>query len=182
MTQVLVFLISLSLTITFTAAGFSQTITGTLVGTVKDPTGAVLPGVSVKLTRVDTAQVREMVTDERGDFRFVQLGVGVYQLDTELTGFKTDVRSGITIRTDTTSRVDVTLEVGDISEKITVTEDAPLLDSETSSVGHIINSRTVSELPLNTRRFEQLVFLSPGAALPRPGQALDSGEGYSSEA
>ena len=172
MTQVLVFLISLSLTITFTAAGFSQTITGTLVGTVKDPTGAVLPGVSVKLTRVDTAQVREMVTDERGDFRFVQLGVGVYQLDTELTGFKTDVRSGITIRTDTTSRVDVTLEVGDISEKITVTEDAPLLDSETSSVGHIINSRTVSELPLNTRRFEQLVFLSPGAALPRPGSGI----------
>src|SRR5262245_48353669 len=98
MTQVLVFLISLFLTITFTAVGFSQTITGTLVGTVKDPTGAVLPGVSVKLTRVDTAQVREMVTDERGDFRFVQLGVGVYQLDTELTGFKTDVRSGITIR------------------------------------------------------------------------------------
>ena len=66
----------------------AQSFTGTLVGTVKDPTGAVLPGVSMKLARVDTGQVRNMITDERGDFTFVQLPVGTYQLEAELPGFK----------------------------------------------------------------------------------------------
>lgn len=150
----------------------AQTITGTLVGTVKDSTGAVLPGVNIKLTRVDTGQVRTMLTDERGDYRFGQLGAGNYQIEAELPGFKTEVRSGITVRTDTTARVDLSLQVGNIAERILVTEDAPLLESETSAVGHIINNRTVSELPLNARKFEQLVFLSPGAALPRPGSSI----------
>ncbi len=166
------YLLRLILISALAGIGYAQAINGTLVGTVKDPTGAVLPGVGIKLTRVDTGQSREMITDERGDFRFVQLPAATYRLATELTGFKSDVRSGITVKTDTTSRVDVTLEIGDMSEKIMVTEDAPLLESETSSVGHIINSRTVSELPLNSRRFEQLVFLSPGAALPRPGSSI----------
>jgi len=151
---------------------FGQSFTGTLVGTVKDPTGAVLPGVSLKLTRVDTGQVREMLTNERGDFTFVQLPVGTYQLEAEFQGFKSEVRSGLTVRTDVTSRVDIAMQVGAVSERVMVTEDAPLLESETSAVGNVINNRTVVELPLNGRKFETLVFLSPGATLPRPGSSI----------
>jgi hypothetical protein len=150
----------------------AQSFTGTIVGTIKDPTGAVLPGVGVKLTRTDTGQARNVATDERGDYTFVQLPVGPYRIEAELPGFKTEVRDGITVRTDVTSRVDMTMQVGEVSDKILVTEDAPLLESETSAVGNVINNRTVVDLPLNGRQFQTLVFLAPGATFARPGSSL----------
>ncbi len=163
---------TIAILLTAAAAAMGQSFTGTLVGTVKDPTGAVLPGVGLKLTRVDTGQTRETATNERGDFTFVQLPVGTYQLEAELPGFKSEQRTGLTVRTDITARVDITMVVGAVSEKIVVSADAPLLESETSAVGNVINNKTVVELPLNGRKFETLVFLSPGATLPRPGSSI----------
>ncbi len=163
---------TIAILLTAAAAAMGQSFTGTLVGTVKDPTGAVLPGVGLKLTRVDTGQTRETATNERGDFTFVQLPVGTYQLEAELPGFKSEQRTGLTVRTDITARVDITMVVGAVSEKIVVSADAPLLESETSAVGNVINNKTVVELPLNGRKFATLVFLSPGATLPRPGTSI----------
>lgn len=150
----------------------AQSVTGSVVGTVTDPSGAVLPGVAIKLSRVETGFQREALTNERGDYQFVLIPVGVYAIQAELPGFKTDVRQGITIQTDIRSRVDFRMQVGELAEKITVTEDAPLLRSETSEVGTVINNRTVQELPLNGRQFQSLAFASPGVTLPSPGSTI----------
>jgi len=154
--------------------GNAQTATGSLVGTATDSSGAVLPGVSVKLSRAETGFQRELLTNERGDYQFLLVPVGVYTLETEFPGFKSESRQGVTIQTDIRSRVDFKLQLGKVSEKISVTEDAPLLRSETSEVGTVMNNRTVQELPLNGRQFQSLAFASPGVTFAAPGSTIQS--------
>lgn len=156
------------------AAGhaFAQSSTGTISGTVQDQTGAVLPGVNIKVTNTGTNLTREVLTNERGEFLAPLIPVGTYSVTAEFPGFKTEVRTGLTVQIDQRATVIVRMEIGEVSEKIMVTEDAPLVQSETSSVGNVIDNKKIAELPLNGRAFQNLTLLAPGAMEPAEGSGL----------
>ena len=151
---------------------WSHAQTGTITGTVRDPAGAVLPGVTITVTNTGTNAVRTFVTDERGDYNVVLLLVGIYRIQAELAGFKTVVAENIQLSVNDRLRIDLSLAIGEIAEKLIVTEAAPLVQSESSSVGNLIDNQKVVELPLNGRQFESLSQLVPGSVSAAPGSAL----------
>ena len=170
---------SLFVLLALTSIAAGQSFRGTIVGTVKDPTGAVLPGVEVTITNTGTSAARSVVSNETGDYAVPLLPPGNYSVTVSLPGFKTDVRSGITLQVDQVARVDVTLQVGEVSEKVEVSGNAPLLNTESSTVGTVIENAKVTELPLNGRQFFQLNLLVPGATTPVQGsQASTQGGSF----
>src|SRR6185295_7035075 len=106
---------------------FAQSERGTITGTVSDPTNAVIPGASIVATNTETAARYETISTETGNYTLVQVPSGVYQLSVELPGFKKYIRQGMTIQAAQIVRIDVSLEVGNNTEEVTVEADAPLL-------------------------------------------------------
>lgn len=137
--------------------------TGSIIGTIKDQSGAILPGVSVRARNVATGFTRETVTDADGNYVIALLPVGTYEVTAELAGFKKAVTPNVILEVDARTRVDLILQVGEITEVVEVTEAPPLVQAETSEVGSVIEERRVTELPLNARNFLQLALLAPGA-------------------
>jgi outer membrane receptor protein involved in Fe transport len=158
---------------------FSQLSSGTILGTVADQTGAVIPGVSVRLSNPATNFSRETLTNESGNFRVDQLPIGTYNVEVELAGFKKELRNNIKVDIDQRVRLDFVLEPGQVSEVLEVTMAAPLVQSEDSSVGQVIEERKIVTLPLNGRDFSQLAYIVPGAFAPRPGSSLGNRGGFS---
>ena len=144
---------------------------GALVGRVVDQAGAALPGATVTATATKTNFSRTFVTAEDGGYVFQGLAPGTYQLHIELNGFRNLTRQGIGIATGETVRLDVQLELGGVTESVTVTADAPMLRSGSSGLGQVIDNRKVVDLPLNGRSFITYAGLSPNVALP-PGSSL----------
>src|SRR5690349_7918529 len=105
-------------------ADFGQTTTATIHGSVKDQSGAVLPGVSIVIKNTDTGATRETVTDDAGRYQAPQLALGNYQAEASLAGFRTEVRSGVKLTVGREALVDFTLSLGEISERVQVTGDA----------------------------------------------------------
>jgi len=149
----------------------SQAARGAIGGEVRDPSGAVIPNVQIKLVEIRTNQEYEAKTDKSGFYTIVNLLPGSYRLMVEAEGFKRFTQEGIQLTTGEKMRVDANLTVGSPSEIITVTSDAPLLRSETGSLGQLVDNRKITDLPLNGRSFISLVGLSSGVALP-PGTAF----------
>ena len=143
-------------------AGSALAQTGAVTGTVKDQSSAVLPGVSISVTNTGTNAERTTLTDERGDYTVRLLPVGTYKIQAELTGFRTGIAENIKVNVNDNLRIDFALRVGNVSEQLLVTEAAPLVQSETSSVGKVIDSQKIAELPLNGRHFESLINMVPG--------------------
>src|SRR5215471_4706876 len=129
-------------------SAFAQSDRGTITGTVSDPTGAVIPGVGILATNVETAARYETATTETGNYTLPQLPSGTYQLSAELPGFKKYVRQGITVLVAQTLRLDVTLEVGSNNESVTVTENAPLLRTDSSELAHNVNAEFLNNVPI----------------------------------
>src|SRR5436190_4748668 len=129
-------------------AAFAQSDRGTMTGTVLDTTGAVIPGVSIVATNVETGARYETVSTETGNYTLSQMPAGLYQLSAELPGFKRYVRQGITVLVAQTLRLDVSLEVGSNTDSVTVTEAAPLLKTESSEVSHNVTSEFMNNLPV----------------------------------
>jgi hypothetical protein len=145
--------------------GFSQGITGDILGTVQDSTGAVVPAAKVTLTAVDTGVKFEATSDEGGNYLFAELKPGHYSLQASKEGFQTATISGIDLLVGQRPRVDITLQVGAVTQSIVVSAGGvQLLDTQTSAVGQVIQEKPVQELPLNGRNFIQLAVLSPGVA------------------
>jgi hypothetical protein len=142
-----------------------------LTGDVSDGAGALVPGATVTVTATGTNATRVAVTDADGRYTVQGLPPGSYQLKVELSGFRTLVRDGVGLATGETVRLDVELAVGALSEAITVTADAPLLRSESSGLGHVIDNRKIVDLPLNGRSVIALASLAPGVAVPPPPAA-----------
>ena len=163
---VLVTLVCLSLAANAEAQGAGIT------GTVTDATGAVLPGVSVTAENTDTNLGRTTITNESGNYNFPTLTIGNYQLTAELPGFSVALRSEITLQTGDTLRVNLVLEIGQITDTITVTEAAPAIQSESAELGTVIDNKTVLEVPLNGREFYALLKLVPGTVAPAPNSRL----------
>ncbi|PYS31445.1 MAG: hypothetical protein DMG11_01330 [Acidobacteria bacterium] len=143
---------------------FAQTSTATILGVVKDTSGALIPGVSITVKHVDTGLTRNAITNERGGYSVPLLPVGAYEITTTMPGFKQAVRSGINLVVGQEAVVDLTLEVGAAAEQVTVTEEAPLVNTTTSSTSGVITEQQVKELPLNGRSFDQLITLNAGVS------------------
>lgn len=161
----------LLLTLGVTSLAAAQIGAGGVTGVVSDSAGGVVPGATVTITAVDTNRVRLTMTGPDGRYAMPGLGAGAYRIHVELSGFKPVTREGIGIATGDTARVDFSLAVGSVSEAVTVHAGAPLLRSETSSLGQLVDNQKIVELPLNGRSFIGLAALAPGVALP-PGSSL----------
>jgi hypothetical protein len=142
---------------------FGQNTTGTIVGRITDPTGAVVGGVKVTVQNIGTSTRREILTDASGDYTATLLLPGEYSVSAEHSGFKTELRNGITLQVDQTVRLDMALSVGSTDEKVEVNATALALDTDSASVGQVIDRTQVTELPLNGRSFVNLLFLEVGA-------------------
>lgn len=142
---------------------FAQAITGTIVGTVRDATGAVVVGAKITVTNEATGVSTERLTDELGNYVAPYLPPGTYRVTAEFTGFRKAETAEVPVRVYQTTRVDFTLTPGPVTESVTVEATAPLVRSTTSEIGHVIESRQIQTLPLNGRLFQQLILLTPGA-------------------
>jgi outer membrane receptor protein involved in Fe transport len=149
---------------------------GAMSGIVTDSTGAVIPGVTIEVTNAANGQVRTAVTDVDGYYTVLQLPPGPYSIKGTLSGFKTAVREGITVTVETTARVDLQMSVGAVEEAVTVTADAPLVETRTATLGTVIDEKKIAELPLNGRNFTQLGTLMPGVVAPPSALGGASGD------
>ncbi len=153
-----------------------QVTTGTILGTVTDNSGAVLPDAEVVITEINKGTSQKYKADEKGDFYVPFLIPGTYQGTVEKSGFNKEVRSNIVLQVDQKARLDFRLQVGQVSQTVNVTAEAPLVRSESAELGDVIEEHAVRELPLNGRNFAQLVYLSSGVT---PGQAGENLSGAS---
>lgn len=140
----------------------AQTITGTITGVVTDSTGAVVSGASVTIREVKTNLTVTATTDTSGLYRVTNLPRGVYEIKVEQKGFKTAAVDNVELTVNEVKRVDVTLEVGEISEVVTVTGEVPLINTEEGRLSGLVDKRRIVDLPLVTRDFTQLALLQPG--------------------
>ena len=159
----------------------AQVLYGTLVGTVQDSSQAAVPGASARLVSPDTGLTRETSTDVDGRFQFTNLLPGTYTLSVSQTGFRTYTRTGVEITINTVSRIEVQLELGALSESVTVLASSGALQTDKADVHSEISSREVVDLPLPAyRNYQSLINLVPGASPARtqnatiasPGRAL----------
>src|SRR6185312_5468855 len=140
----------------------AQVASAELSGTVLDSSGAVVTNANVTATNTSTNVSRKTVSDSSGNYLIPLLPPGTYDLSVEATGFRKLVQSGITLEINQQARLDLTLQVGQVTEVTEVTAQAPLLQSDASSLGTVVNQKLVNQLPLNGRNFIQLATLSPG--------------------
>src|SRR5262245_29887587 len=132
-------------------------------GTVKDQSGAILPGVEVAVTQTSTGQTRTAVTDETGSYVLPNLPVGPYRLEASLPGFRTYVQSGIVLQVGSSPILNPVLAIGQVSDQVEVRADASLVETRTTGVGQVMDNTRVLELPLNGRRVTDLILISGGA-------------------
>ncbi len=153
---------------------FGQGFLAAISGVVRDATGAVVPGVSVTAKHTESGLTRTVHSNESGNYNLPSLPVGAYEITTTMPGFKQVVRSGINLVVGQEAVVNLTLEVGAIAEQVTVTEEAPLVNTTTSSTSGVITEQQIKELPLNGRSFDQLITLNTGVS-NATSNTLDSG-------
>lgn len=140
----------------------STAVNGTIEGTVVDNSGAVLPGVTVTVLNVDTGTSQSVVSNESGLYRATLLPLGAYRVTAELQGFKKFEQTGVTVGAGQTATVNLTLEVGDLNETISVTADAPVVDTAKVDAGRNLNENEVKNLPLVSRNPYNFALLQPG--------------------
>jgi hypothetical protein len=151
----------------------AQATTATILGTVKDDSGAVLPGVSVSVRHLDTGTVRAIVSDDAGRYHAPNLALGEYEIQAELAGFQTAVRSGVKLSLGQEAVVDFTMKVGELSEKVVVSGEAPLVQTTSSTLTALVDDKKIRDLPLNGRDFSQLVTMQAGVySPPSMGQTI----------
>ncbi|MHC4178766.1 MAG: TonB-dependent receptor, partial [Planctomycetota bacterium] len=174
--RLLTFLVGLALLAPGLAS--AQSIYGTLVGTVTDSSGGVVPDAAITVTNVRTGEVRVLTTDNRGSYRAVNLNPGEYTVEAQLTGFKVARFPGVLVEVGQTPRIDVVLEVGAASEVLEVVAESPLLNRDTSGLGQVVDSDTIMDLPLVSggggRNFFNLALLAPGVMNTGEGFALNN--------
>ncbi len=142
----------------------AQAVKGSLLGTVTDASGAVIPGASVTITEVNTNLTRSTVTNESGNYVFGNLDRGVYRVEVQLAGFKKAIRERADVLVNEDTRVDMRLQAGDITQAVEVVDTLPLLQTDRADVGRQIEIKQLQDMPLTfNRNFQSLVNLVPGA-------------------
>jgi hypothetical protein len=170
-------LLSVVFLLTGARVAFAQTSNASLTGTVQDATGAVLPNVIVTLTDVDRNTDHSTRSNEVGIYVLPSLSPGKYSMVAVLPGFKKFVREGVVLQVNQAGRIDIRLDLGSIEESVRVTGVTPLLETESSSRGSIIDQQKMMELPLNGRDYNQLAVLAPGVLPSTPRLAAENFKG-----
>jgi hypothetical protein len=171
------FVAALVLSLALPAA--AQLTSGSIEGTIKDETGAALPGAEITVKNVDTGLTRTLFSNETGRFEAPNLPVGTYEVTAGMQGFGTAVRRGIALAVGRTAVVDLTLPLATVQQELVVTADAPLVETTSATVSNLIDEKQVQDLPLVNRDLTQLTFLQPGVVkIPSSGtQGIFSGMG-----
>jgi hypothetical protein len=172
--QAVLYCLAVSISLLPTAA-YAQA-TGSITGLITDQSGAVLPGVTVEATNAATGQLRNSVTAADGFYTLPLLQPGSYDVKATLAGFKPVVHKGMDVSVGDTTRVDIKLTVGGLEESVTVSGEAPLVETSHSTLGITIDQQKVVELPLNGRNFTQLGTLIPGVVAPPGGLGGQAGD------
>jgi outer membrane receptor protein involved in Fe transport len=154
----------------------SQTTSTEILGLVTDSTGAVVPGAKVTITRLATGETRSTATNRAGEYIFRLIEIGDYTVRCEMQGFKIETVTGLRVQIQQKARVDITLQLGQISESVEVTAAAVALKTEDATVGQVIENRRIIELPLNGRNLNQLAALVPGVQFGNRA-GLNDGQG-----
>ena len=150
----------------------AQTPSASVVGRVTDPTGAVIPGVSIKVINLDTNISQQGSSNEVGDFTIPYLNPGRYSLEARSQGFRTYQRSEFTLAVDHVLRIDIPLEVGAATESVTITDAPAVLNTESGTRGEVTSNEEIAEIPLDSRNFSDLAYLT-GGVIPKG----DGGDG-----
>ncbi|MBV9084457.1 MAG: carboxypeptidase regulatory-like domain-containing protein [Acidobacteriaceae bacterium] len=140
----------------------AQNVYGSIVGTVTDASGAVMSGAKVTLTNSGTNERRETASDTAGDYQFLNLLPGQYQVEVKQTGFKRFLRNRITVQVQDAVRIDAHMDLGDTAQTVEVTAQTPLLQTQDATLGQVVESRQVQNLALNGRNVLNLISLAPG--------------------
>jgi len=151
----------------------AQAVTGTLLGTVTDSSGAVVTGAKVTITNEGTGFTRTANTDAAGEYTFPSIPTGRYTVLAEMQGFKAGALSGIIVGVDQRVRMDVSLEVGAMTESVTIEASTPLLQTSSSELGTTVDNEQIEALPLNGRNFVSLTRTVPGVLRGNPGSNID---------
>jgi carboxypeptidase family protein/TonB-dependent receptor-like protein len=149
----------------------AQVTSGTISGVVQDPSGALIAGARVTVRNVDTGAARTVTSDAEGRYIAPVLPLGNYEVRGQQAGFQTEIRSGITLTVGREEVVNLTLRVGEQTQSVTVTAEAPLVETTTSAMSSLVDDRTIRDLPLNGRSYDQLAMLQPGVVTVGAGQA-----------
>ncbi len=176
-----VLLLSLAATAFFCFAPISlyaQTATATLVGRTIDEAEAVLPSVKITLTQTTTGQTRTVTSDDSGNYVFLLLPAGKYELAAEREGFQKLIRREFDLQVDQRASLDLPLKAGQITETVEIRDEASILQTESASVGTVIDQAKIVRLPLNGREFQQLALLVPGAVPAAQGSSLSFRGGF----
>lgn len=153
----------LALVVCLPGTAAAQVETATVIGTVTDAQGAVLPGATVTARNTETGFTRSGVSDAEGRFRIAALPPGSYQLNAELSGFTTSIRRGVTLTVGSESVINFQLGVGGLQEQVTVTADTPVVETTTAAVQSTVSRQQIDLLPLIGREYTSLLRLAPGA-------------------
>ncbi len=165
------FWFAMAILLVCSSIGLAQT-SARLSGVLTDDSGAVLPGVQVTVMNSATGSSRVLTTDERGRFVAAQLDPGPYQITATVPGFETLVRQGITLSVGQEAELSLVMKVGTVTEQVTVTGEASLVNTSGSAVSGTVEEKRISELPLNGRDFTQLALVQPGMYLARKSDTV----------
>ena len=158
-------LLAVAFTLTVTGQANAQVAGATLTGTIKDSSGAFIPNAQVAITDVATGVTRTVSADGAGLYAAPNLSPGTYEIRVSAMGFSTEVQKGVTLTVGAQQVLDFTMRVGQMTQMVEVTTEAPTVELTSSELGATVNSTTVRELPLNGRSWTDLANLQPGVVV-----------------
>jgi hypothetical protein len=160
----------------------AQTTAGRILGSVTDQSGASVPGASVVVTDVQRGTSRTLTTDDAGSYAATNLQPGTYQIRVEAKGFKTTERPNLQVEVASDVRADFTLQTGQVSETVTISDEVPLLNTTSATLGGTLSNKEINDLPLSGRNYENLLQLRPGVMrYPGGGFSTTSSNGLRAE-
>src|ERR1700734_2778524 len=166
----------------FSVAALAQTTAGRVLGTLTDQSGAAVPGATVSITDAQRGIARTVTTDDSGDYSVPDLQPGTYKIHVEAKGFKAAERPNVEIEVASDVRADFALQPGQITEIVTISEEVPLVNTSSSTLGGTLSNKEINDLPLNGRNYENLLQLRPGVMrYPGGGFSTTSTDGLRAE-
>ncbi|HWQ52385.1 MAG TPA: carboxypeptidase-like regulatory domain-containing protein, partial [Bryobacteraceae bacterium] len=162
----------------FVSGAFAQSISGSIVGTVTDVSGAAVSAAAITVTNEETNTEYKATSGGAGEFSVTNLPPGTYTVKTELAGFKPSVAKGVRLLATRTARVDTALEPGAITQTVEVKAAAPVITSENATIGSVLDSKTITSLPLNGRTLDRLIRISAGVTTDSAANPRVAGSAY----
>lgn len=172
---------SITLVVAFSVlstGAFAQSVNATLRGSVKDSSGALIQGATIRITNLEKGIERSLVTNSSGDYVALQLPAQAYSISASASGFRSQVRDNFVLQVSQEARLDFVLEVGSVSDQIVISEVAPIIQSEDGSSSGVVDEKRIKELPLNGRVFYDLARLVPNVFNPAQGSSLAARGGF----